>query len=105
MSKVDSTPLTSLPKKWDKLLKNMPEYKETADSASVDDLKKIIVECEGNLYTISKDKELDTKLSAAREMSKDLAGPYKDAILHQQCKIQYALLCLESKGVELDNKE
>lgn len=104
MGKVISGPLTSLPKKWDDLIKKMPEFKDTADAASVDDLKKIIVECEGNLYTISKDEDADVMLSAAREKTKDLSGPYRDAKKHQQAKIQYALLCLESKGVDLDNK-
>jgi hypothetical protein len=97
-------PLTSLPKKWDDLIKKMPEFKDTADSADVDGLKKIIVECEGNLYTVNKEEDADAKLTAAREMVKDMAEPYRDAKKHQQAKIQYALLCLESKGVDLDNK-
>ena len=102
--KDNSGPLTSLPKKWDDLIKKMPEFKDTADSADVDGLKKIIVECEGNLYTVNKEEDADAKLTAAREMVKDLSEPYRDAKKHQQAKIQYALLCLESKGVDLDNK-
>ena len=104
MGKKDNGPLTSLPKKWDDLIKKMPEFKDEADAASVDELKKIIVNCEGNLYTVSKEEEADNKLTAAREMSKELAAPYRDAKKVQQAKIQYALLCLESKGVDLDNK-
>lgn len=99
-----NVPLTSLPKKWDDLIKKMPEFKDTADAASVDELKKIIVECEGNLYTIAKEQDADAKLAGAREMVKELSAPYRDANKHQQAKIQYALLCLESKGVDLDNK-
>lgn len=102
--KDNSGPLTSLPKKWDDLIKKMPEFKDTADAADVDGLKKIIVECEGNIYTVSKEEDDDTKLSAAREMVKEMSAPYRDAKKHQQAKIQYALLCLESKGVDLDNK-
>lgn len=105
MAKKDASgPLTSLPKKWDDLIKKMPEFKETADAASVDDLKKIIVECEGNLYTVNREEEADDKLTAAREQAKEWAAPYRDAKKHQQAKIQYALLCLESKGIDLDNK-
>ena len=105
MGKKDNQgPLTSLPKKWDDLIKKMPEFKDTADAADVEGLKKIIVECEGNLYTVSKEEDDDTKLSAAREMVKEMSAPYRDAKKHQQAKIQYALLCLESKGVDLDNK-
>jgi hypothetical protein len=105
MSKKDAGPLTSLPKKWDDMIKKMPEFKDTADSASVEDLKKIIVECEGNIYTVNKDEEADMKLAGARELAKELSAPHREARKHQQAKIQYALLCLESKGVELDNKE
>lgn len=105
MGKKDNQgPLTSLPKKWDDLIKKMPEFKDTADAADVEGLKKIIVECEGNIYTVSKEEDDDTKLSAAREMVKEMSAPYRDAKKHQQAKIQYALLCLESKGVDLDNK-
>lgn len=105
MGKKDNGPLTSLPKKWDDLIKKMPEFKDTADAASVEELKKIIVECEGNIYTVDKEQEADDKLTAAREMAKDLSAPYRDAKKTQQAKIQYALLCLESKGVDLDNKD
>jgi hypothetical protein len=103
--KVNKAPLTSLPKKWNNLIEKMPEFKDTADAASVEELKKIIVACEGNLYTINKEEEADVKLTAARETAKELAAPHRDAKNHQQAKIQYALLCLESKGVELDNKD
>jgi len=105
MGKKDNQgPLTSLPKKWDDLIKKMPEFKDTADAADEAGLKKIIVEAEGNIYTVSKEEEADTKLGAAREMVKEMSAPYRDAKKHQQAKIQYALLCLESKGVDLDNK-
>jgi hypothetical protein len=103
--KDNSGPLTSLPKKWDDLIKKMPEFKDTADAAGVDELKKIIVQCEGNLYTVNKEEEADAKLQAAREMVKELSEPYRDAKKVQQAKIQYSLLCLESKGVDLDNKD
>jgi|ERR1035437_7490871 hypothetical protein len=105
MSKVDQAPLTSLPKKWDNLIKKMPEFKDTADAASEEELKKIIVTCEGNIYIADKEEEADIKLNGAREVVKDLSEPYRDARKHQQAKIQYALLLLESKGVDLDNKE
>lgn len=105
MGKKDNGPLTSLPKKWDDLIKKMPEFKDTADAASVDELKKIIVECEGNIYTLNNEQDADDKLTAAKEVAKDLSAPYRDAKKTQQAKIQYALLCLESKGVDLDNKD
>ena len=107
MSKADndSANLTGLPKKWDNVLKKMPEFKDTADAASVDELKKIIVECEGNIYTLNKEEEADIKLAGSREMVKTLSEPHREARKYQQAKIQYALLLLEGKGVDLDNKD
>ena len=97
--------MTGLPKKWDDIIKNLPEFKDAADASSVDDLKKIIVECEGNLYTIEKEIEEDQQLAGAKEVVKEIAGPYRDAKKAQQAKIQYALLLLEGKGVDLNNKD
>lgn len=104
MSKnTDNDPVT-FPEKWAKVLKDMPEFKDTADAASTDDLKKIIVTCEGNIYTIDKEKDSDVKLTAAKECVKDYSGPYRDALKCQMARIKYALFLLEGKGVDLDNK-
>lgn len=97
--------ITGLPKKWDNIIKKMPEFKDTADAASVDDLKKIIIEAEGNVYTIEKEMSEDTKLAGAKEIVKEISEPYRDAKKAQQAKIQYALLLLEGKGVELNNQD
>src|SRR5579885_2239889 len=103
MSNTNAMPV--LAEKWAKVIKDLPEFKDTADAASTEELKKIIVTCEGNLYTIEKEQEGDTKLNAAKEMVKEYSGPYRDAKKVQQAKIQYALFLLEGKGVDLDNKD
>jgi hypothetical protein len=96
---------TGLAKKWDDIIKKLPEFKDAADAASVEDLKKIIVECEGNLYTIDKEQEADATLAGYKDAVKEAMGPYRDGRKAQQAKIQYALLLLEGKGVDLNNKE
>lgn len=93
------------PEKWAKILKDLPEFKDTADASSTDDLKKIIVTCEGNIYTIEKEKDDDTKLNAAKDLVKEYSAPYRDAMKVQTAKIKYALFLLEGKGVDLDNKD
>jgi len=103
--KDDDKDPTTFPEKWAKILKSLPEFKDTADAASTDDLKKVIVECEGNIYTIDKDKDSNAKLLAAKELLKDMTAPYADAKKVQMAKIQYALFLLEGKGVDLDNKD
>ena len=103
--KKDTQAPTTFPEKWYKVVVGLPEFKDTADAASVEDLKKIIVECEGNIYTIDQDKENNTKLTAAQELVKEYKAPYTDAIKAQTAKIKYALFLLEGKGVDLDNKD
>lgn len=105
MSNTDNTDPVTFPEKWAKILKSLPEFKDAADAASTEDLKKIIVECEGNIYTIDKEKADDQKLNAAKEIIKDLSAPYRDALNAQTAKIKYALFLLEGKGVDLDNKD
>jgi hypothetical protein len=101
MSKDDPT---TLAKKWATVLKTIPEFKDIADAASTEDLKKMILTCEGNLWTLEKEKENDAKLIAARENMKEWSAPYSDAVKIQTAKIKYALFLLEGKGVELDSK-
>lgn len=93
------------PKKWNDILKKIPDFLETADAANVDDLKKIIVESEGNIYTIEQEKAADMQLNNAKELVKEYAEKYKEGLKAQTAKIKYALFLLEGKGVDLDNKD
>lgn len=104
MSKTNNEPVT-FPEKWAKVLKDLPEFKENADAASTEDLKKIIVTSEGNIYTIDKEKAENTQLNAAKELVKDYSAPYRDAVKVQTAKIKYALFLLEGKGEDLNNKD
>jgi|SRR6185436_1166061 len=97
--------VVAFPEKWAKVLKELPEFKEIADAASADELKKIILTSEGNVYVIEQEKEADVKLNAAKELVKEHSAPYRDAAKVQMAKIKYALFLLEGKGVELGNKE
>lgn len=102
--KQDDSPVT-FPEKWAKVLKDLPEFKETADASSSEDLKKIILSCEGNIYTIDKEKVMDHKLNGAKELVKEYSAPYRDALKVQTAKIKYALFLLEGKGEDLDDQD
>lgn len=104
MSKDSNAPVT-FPEKYAKVIDKLPEFKDTADAASVEDLKKIIVTCEGNIYTIEQEKANDTKLNGAKELVKEYSEPYRDANKVQTAKIKYALFLLEGKGADLDNRD
>jgi hypothetical protein len=105
MSKKDGQAPTTFPEKWMKVIEKLPEFKDTADAASTEDLKKIIVTCEGNIYTTDQEKDADVKLTGAKEFVKQYSEPYRDAIKAQTAKIKYAIFLLEGKGVDLDNKD
>lgn len=105
MSKKDDKDPTTFPEKYAKVLKDLPEFKDVADAADTDELKKIIITSEGNIYTIEKEKDEDAKLNGAKELAKEYAAPYRDAAKVQMAKIKYALFLLEGKGVDLDNKD
>jgi len=104
MSNKDSGPVT-FPDKWMKVIQKLPEFKDIADAADTDELKKIVVRCEGNLYTIEKEMAEDIKLCAARELVKQHSEPYNDAKKVQTAKIKYAMFRLEERGVDLNDKE
>lgn len=95
----------SFPEKWNKVLKDLPDFKESVDSMSPEDIKKIIIQSEGNLYTIDKEKDGDIKLNAARELVKEHSAPYRDAKKVQTAKIKYCLYVLENRGEDLNNTE
>lgn len=95
----------SFPEKWHKLVISMPEFKDTADASSVEDLKKIIVQSEGNIYTIEQEKEENPQIKATKETLSEILAPFREAMKVQTAKIKYALYLLESKGVEIDNRD
>jgi hypothetical protein len=101
----DDTMPTTFPSKYLKVLASMPEFKEMADSASEEELKKMIVLAEGNIYSIEEAKGNDAKLNGAKEIAKDLSAPYKEALSAQTVKVKYCLFVLEGKGVELGDKQ
>jgi hypothetical protein len=106
MSKTEEQEMpTTFPKKWAKLIKDMPEFKEICESASVDELKKIVLTSEGNIYTIEAAKLSDIKLEGAKELVKEMTAPYTESLRAQMAKIKYALFCLEGKGEDLNNTE
>ncbi len=93
----------AFPKKWaDKLPTG---FTDTAAAMSDEELKKVIVDCEGNIYTIDKEKQGDAKLKAAKEIAKEISAPYRDASNAQMAKIKYSLYLLENRGVDLDSTD
>lgn len=96
---------TTFPKKYQKIIDSLPEFKDKAEAADQEELNEIIVKCEGNIFNVEKAKEEDVKLNATKDLLKDLSSGYKDAIKEQTARIKYCLFLLEGKGKELGDKE
>ncbi len=107
MSKTNASNASNsvIPEKWMKIVNKMPDFKDMAEAASIDQLKKIIVDSEGNIYTQEQEMSEDVQLNSAKELVKDYSAKYREAIKYQTAKVKYALFLLESKGVDLDNKD
>jgi hypothetical protein len=90
----------------EKDLKKLPDtFADSVAAMKEDELKKIIVECEGNVYIINQAQKEDEKLNAAKELSRELTMPYREARQCQQAKIHYCLWLLDGRGVDLDHTE
>lgn len=101
---VDTSELqNAFPDKWAKKLPS--NFQDEANAMSEEDLKKVIVESEKNLYTIDKEKEADQKLAGAKEIAKTLSGAYREASSAQNAKIKYVMFLLEGRGVDLSRTD
>lgn len=83
-----------------KILAKLPSGYE-ADVASLGEeaLKVEIIKAEERISDIKQSEEEDQKLAGARELAKELAAPYADAVAAQRAKIDYVLHVLSSRGV------
>jgi hypothetical protein len=82
----------------------LQDWANEIQSLSEDEIKKIIVSCDGNAFTIKKQMSEDEKLQAAKEVLKDLASGYKEAIQVQKIKSEYCVHLLECRGTHVGDK-
>ena len=83
----------------DKILKKLPSG-FADDVAGYDEaqVKAAVLQSEANIRRVEQEREADEKLAGAKEILKDLNGPYRDAISAQRAKISYLLHVLEERG-------
>lgn len=93
-----------LPKKYLKVVQAYPDWQSAADSADVDELKKLIVQAESNIYVIEQEKANDVKLVQIKEDAKLLNSSYAESSKVQISKLKYAVHLLEGKGVQMDHR-
>lgn len=90
------------PKKYSKKISESDaEFLDNVMSLETEDIKKKILECEGNIYEVESAKDADEELIKTREKVKEMAAPYKETKSLEAAKLQYCLFVLEERGVEL----
>ena len=77
------------------------EFIDATDQMNTDEVKARIITAEGNLFDIAGAKEADEKLQQAKEMVKEMAAPYSDAMKEANARIAYCVFALQSRGVNL----
>jgi hypothetical protein len=89
------------PDKYMKKINDIPDFIDGINAMDTDEIKKKILQCEGNIYEIDNSKMSDSELSSAREKSKKLAKPYRESKGIETAKLQYCLYILETRGINL----
>jgi hypothetical protein len=98
MSKENNEQDNQFPKKYEKVLKEMPEFKDSVDSMSTEELKAAIVLNETHLYETEKSLANNHHVIAAKDVLHELTAPYKDAMKMLKVKLAYIVFSLDSKG-------
>lgn len=95
MNKSDNN-TSAFPAKW---ARKLPEgWAEIAESMSLDDLKKKLVECERTISSTEKDMENDPKLIEAKEEAKSISGSYKEITNAHKAMVKYLVYVIDSRG-------
>lgn len=90
------------PKKFQKKLETFaPEYMETVDGANTDDIKKMILSAENNIYQIDHEKENNEELLKMKEALKEITEPFTEAKTTEAAKIKYCLFTLGQRNIKL----
>ena len=70
-------------------------FVENHATISEDEAEHLIARCEQRIKALKEEREADEKLSAAKQIVKDLEGGYKSAVTYERAKIDYLLGKLE----------
>jgi hypothetical protein len=88
----------NFPKRWSKLIEELPEFKSEAQQMDAVELKKVIVDCSKKISEIEKAKDEDLDLKSLQEQVKEAASSYKQLTKENEAKKRFAVYLLESRG-------
>jgi hypothetical protein len=88
----------TFPKRWAKIIEEMPEFKSEAQQMDAVELKKVIVDCSKKVSEIEKAKDEDLDLKSLQEQLKEASSGYKQITKENEAKKRFAVYLLESRG-------
>jgi len=90
------------PEKYKKKLDNFAQgYMDNVDSSDTEEIKKLILSSERNLYEIEYEKDNNPKILKMKEDLKAEMSPFTEAKHTETAKIKYCLFTLEGRGVRI----
>lgn len=90
------------PEKYMKKLNTFAQgYVESVESANTDEIKRLILSSEKNLYDIEHEKDNNANLSKLKEDLKEVMAPYAEARQTETAKIKYCLWTLDQRNIKM----
>lgn len=94
-------PDKTFPEKYMKKIAELPDFVDGVNTMDTEEIKRKILESEGDLYEIDNAKEADKELSDAREKVKEFSKPYRESKGLETAKLKYCIYILETRGINL----
>jgi hypothetical protein len=88
----------NFPKKWAKVIEEMPEFKSNAQQMDAVELKKVIVDAAKKVAEIEKTKDEDLDLKSLLEQVKEASAGYKQVTKENEAMKRFAVYLLKSRG-------
>ncbi len=90
------------PNKYLTKLNNLAEgFVETAQAADTEELKKIILTSERNIYEIEYERDNNASIIKMKEELKEATAPFNEARGVETAKVKFALWTLENRGIQI----
>lgn len=89
---------SDFPKKYLKILQEIPDFIEGADAMSTEDLEREALSCEQLIFYNEQDMAKDPDLMQAKDHVKELESPFKEVINEATAKVKYITWTLQTRG-------
>jgi hypothetical protein len=86
----------------EKIAKKLPaEFADNINAMDTEEIKKKIIEADGNLYNINESLTTNEEILQAKENLKEMTAPFREGKAGENAKIAYCLWVLSERGVQI----